>query len=208
MMYLYGLVYNASLYYKTFAKSINQFLSPLTELKKKIVPQDSIEYSFEIDSFGKKNVLYQQTYAYFFYYTFLMFFVYGKTLWSTEFNRKQSSILFNINGSNSQNIVYVRLSNGKEYLSRGSFNSIAINKHPKRSYLCMYLNKLDISAFYKRFLASWSNLNITVIEFLMIAKHLHTQVNYMTNDAGLIIKCITDEEFDEVEFKSNDIIKF
>lgn len=215
-MYLYRLVYRLACVYQNASNRIKHAVyDPLRRIRECVLTENAIERAVAYDSVGNARLIYQYGYFDMFYHLFLMWCVFGNETWGDKY--RDNVCVFKVEGDlKDDELMYVRLANGQEFLVREEFdaNDMSIFEEARASqkrYLCMMLGGRNMTRFYKRFSTSWNELGLRVIDIAALAlrldahAHLHYK-DFISPDIELVT--IDDESFEEKVYKSGDIPVF
>lgn len=219
-MYLYSFLYRVTCIYKNVSNRIKHYVyEPFMKLRNEANNRYAIDYAFVVNNFGDKKVLYNLGYLTTLMNLFYMCCIFGQNTW-IEYYRDQRCV-FDIESDNKDDLIYVRLVNGKEYLVRGEFSSdddslFCKEDHPKKNkYLCVILGNHNITRIYKRFVSSlcMPKLKVSVMDIALLCMHLEPSIKPdLIGDqmiaSNVCLTVVDDETFEETVYKNHDIVLF
>jgi len=219
MLSLYNLVFK-TVQWGYWVRDLADYILkvPYLRFKNTLIDDLSIEKATLIDfrkcgdssSLATDEILYEFDWFDTFQRLFLIHFVFGREQWDTRYKHNHNVYTMSDPRLGSEGVyMYVRLANGKEFLTNKSFNSQELSHfcQPRGKYLFILIGSLDITKFMHRFWTSWHHLQLNHIDFVMLAMHIDPKINAYIRTCGRIdpsITTIDDDNFDESYFYAND----
>jgi hypothetical protein len=185
---------------------------PYIRLRKSVVPDHAIQKAVLIDTLScKQEVLYDFNSFSLMYYVYLMCIVFGMQAWRERYRMllaryKVADDRVKSNGM----YIYVRLADGREYLTKREFNSTCLDdyKIPNTRYLCVHIDSNNITPYYKRFLSSWTHLEMTALDFVITAFYFDQRLRHLLSPLSHKVSTIDDDTFEEKNYFDSDYIIF
>lgn len=211
-MLAYNIIYLVAHWYARARDAFDVYITkPCKQLKQQLIDDNAIEYASLIEIHQdqlKEDILINLGWInYALRYLQMCFF--GKD-WTIR-KRLDSFVISDLRLDHGA-ILYVKLANGKEYLTDKPFYSTQSSNfsHPKKKYLCILLDKLDISLFIYRFWTSWNALNLHFFDFILLSKYLDSNIRrhskMIRNHTCLTL--VDDDDFSETYIGHNDCVHF
>lgn len=209
-MIFYNLLYLTTHWYLNASRCLDKLVyKPFIAMKRQIVDKSAIEKVSIIDlQYAHSCSLIEDLYHikwYHYCYRFFMLYVFKTTLpciYHIYDNRLEYTGVY----------MYVRLSNGTEYLTNKPFDSkhLCQFEKPRTRYLCILLGNIEITRFMKRFWTSWSHLKLHHHDFILLActfdRSIRRYTSYMKRLDHTIV-LVDDDNFEETYINTNECLQ-
>lgn len=219
-MFFLGCVYRIAQSYNFVRQVGDALYKPAQSLRNKLLDGNAIQRAaiIDINRFGddkSEAVIYEWGRLELLYNLYLMWFVFGADAWMERGVKANGRFKIDDPRLGRDGVyLHVKLGDGREFLTSSAFDSDELSYFypPKRKYLCVMMNDQDVTRLYKRFVTSWNSLNLSVIDFVLIAMHLDTKVyHYITStqhSKDISIVTIDDDTVEENEYKDHTRLSF
>jgi hypothetical protein len=212
-MLAYNVIYLVAHWYAKARDTFDIYVTkPCKQLKQLLIDDTAIEHASLIQL--EKDRVYEDVLInlrWFNYLTRYLQMLYYRNDWTIK-KRLDQFVVSDLRLDHGA-ILYVRLANGKEFLTDKSFYSSKFSNFspPNKKYLCILLGKLDISVFIRRFWTSWNNLNIDFNHFIILTKHLDHNIKFycdLNKNTCNSLTLVDDDDFSESYISNNDRVQF
>lgn len=210
-MYLYRLVYRLACVYQNASNKVKHVVyDPMRRVRNYVLTGNAIERAVAYDGLGNARLVYQYGYFDLFYHLFLMWCVFGWETWNEKY--RDSLLVFKVDGNlKHDELLYVRLANGREFLRRDPFDAHDVSlfeQIPKSKYLCIMIGGCNMTRFYKRFACSWNSLRLRVIDIAVLALRLDAYAPLDIVSPSTKLVTIDDDSFEEKVYTSEAVPVF